>query len=399
MTTSTVPLGEVCHLIRGVTFEGSVASTRPAPGTVPILRAGNIQDELDTDHDLVWVPEPLVTREQLLRRNDIVICMSSGSRDVVGKTARVPADLHASFGSFCGVIRPREPNWAAYLSFYFRSAAFARHRDAIARGANIQNLRFSQFTDIQVPVPDGHEAIAARLERANRLRRTRQYSLDMIQSVAAATFVHWFGDGNETFRVSTVDELAEDRPNAIRTGPFGSQLLHSEFKMQGIAVLGIDNVVNNRFEWGKRRFISPQKYEKLNRYTVFPGDVLITIMATCGRCAVVPEAIQAAINTKHLCCISLDRDRCLPAFLHAAFLFHPFVRQQLQVATKGAIMDGLNMGIIKSLAIPLPPLPIQERYVAFVEASEGLSATHMQAFQQADHLFQTLLDDAFGISN
>src|SRR5437868_751264 len=142
---TTKPLGQLCDFIRGVTFDKAHVSVDHRAGYLPILRAGNISGELDTRSDLVWVPSRNVADEQKLRRNDIAICMSSGSSEVVGKTARLRKEYIGSVGSFCGIIRPKAPDVGTWVAYYFQSDSFRRHRDAIARGANIQNLRFSQF--------------------------------------------------------------------------------------------------------------------------------------------------------------------------------------------------------------------------------------------------------------
>nr|WP_242053909.1 restriction endonuclease subunit S [Nostoc sp. FACHB-888] len=205
--------------------------------------------------------------------------------------------------------------------------------------------------------------------------------------------------GQETakdFPLVTVESLTKIGKNTLRTGPFGSQLLHSEFSETGdIAVLGIDNVVQNCFTWEKPRYITYKKYEQLKRYTVFPSDLLITIMGTCGRCAIVPEKFPTAINTKHLCCITLDKNNCLPTYLQACFLRHPFVLKQLGISERGAVMPGLNMNIIKDLVLPLPPLPFQQKFAQIAQKFERLRTQQREAERQAEHLFQTLLHRAF----
>lgn len=118
-------------------------------------------------------------------------------------------------------------------------------------------------------------------------------------------------------------------------------------------------------------------------------------MGTPGRCAIIPDNFPCAINTKHLCCITLDQHECLPNYLKFCFLTHPLVLRQLNVSEHGAVMPGLNMEIIKELTIPCPPLPLQQKFAQIVQKYEHLRAQQRKAARQAEHLFQTLLHQAF----
>ena len=284
-----------------------------------------------------------------------------------------------------------------YLYFLLLSCRFVKWASASVSGANLPRLDPERLLEFEAPVRSLAEQkrIAAVMARADRLRRIRRYALELGDGFLSSAFLRTFLAPGEDFPIFPVGELALEKRGSIRTGPFGSQLLHSEFTDHGIAVLGIDNAVQNRFEWSERRFITPEKYAMLKRYTVFPGDVIITIMGTCGRCAIVPNNIPTAINTKHLCCISLDKAKCLPSYLQACFLHHPSVLKSLGVSEKGAVMPGLNMEIIKELLIPLPPLALRLQFAAIIEKHERLRRVHLEALRQAEHLFQTLLHRAF----
>ena len=155
-------LGEVASVIRGVSFDKQDASDKLQHGYLPILRAGNIGDFLDTDHDLVWVPETRITEQQRLRPGDVAICMSSGSPQVVGKSAQLNKEWHGSVGAFCAIIRFRTVN-SRFGALFLLSLAFLAWRDGQAKGANIQNLRKAELEHLHVPVPPPFYASWTRL--------------------------------------------------------------------------------------------------------------------------------------------------------------------------------------------------------------------------------------------
>jgi type I restriction enzyme S subunit len=306
--------------------------------------------------------------------------------------------------SFCGVcstdilpIRPSSHLDKRFLLRFLRQPSQVAKAASLASGANLPRLnpQVLERMSILLPPLEEQRRIATILDEADDLRARRRESLSLLDDLAAAIFLDLFGDSTTSWPMATVESLAADVPHAIRTGPFGSQLLHSEFVDKGIAVLGIDNAVQDKFAWGRPRFISEAKFSKLRRYQVRPGDVLVTIMATCGRAAVVPEDIPIAISTKHLCCITLDRKQCLPTYLWASFRFHPGLRRQLGATARGAVMPGLNMGLIKAATLPLPPIEAQRHFADCVAAIAKASEGAVRHADRLDELFESLQDSAF----
>lgn len=252
--------------------------------------------------------------------------------------------------------------------FLHRALQFARLADGADRAAKGLTLNSEKLARIPVSYPrDVAEQlrIADVLDTADRIRLRRAEGAALAEQLQNSSFLELVGPraaGYAGWPVHTIESLAAKTPNAMRTGPFGSDLRHSEFVDDGIAVLGIDNAVQNTFAWGERRYITPEKYERLRRYTVFPGDVIVTIMGTTGRSAVVPDDIPLAITTKHLATITVDRRCAEPEFVSQALFRHPDVLRQISSANRGAIMAGLNLGLIKDLRVRVPPLEHQQKF-------------------------------------
>ncbi len=277
-----------------------------------------------------------------------------------------------------------------YLAHYLSQPSMVDFAASRTSGANLPRLSPTVLAQFPIPLPPLSEQrrIAAILDHADALRAKRRQVLAHLDALTQSIFHDMFSNEPSAAAV-------EDVATQIRTGPFGSQLLHGEFVDEGIAVLGLDNVVDNEFRWAERRFITPAKYEQLRRYTVRPGDVLISIMGTTGRCVVVPDDIPTAINTKHICAVSVDGASLDPAFLRAAFLWHPEAREHLRRQTKGSIMAGLNMGIVKAMPVPQPPIDRQREFAERARLVAAARTSAIATLAADDELFASLQARAF----
>ena len=156
---------DIATLIRGVSYDRSLSSLTKKDGYTPILRANNIQKDLVLD-DLVYVPSNIVKEEQKIRKGDIVLAMSSGSKDLVGKSAQAQENLDAAFGTFCGLIRAKENIDSKFLGLFFQTQEYRNYVSYLSKGVNICNLKKKDIESLQIPLPPlaTQRAIVPRIE-------------------------------------------------------------------------------------------------------------------------------------------------------------------------------------------------------------------------------------------
>ncbi len=166
-----------------------------------------------------------------------------------------------------------------------------------------------------------------------------------------------------TWEVLPMGKLLADVTPAMRSGPFGSELRKSELVPAGVPLLGIDNVQVDQFVRTYRRFVRPGRVESLRRYTVRPGDVLVTVMGTVGRSCVVPNDIGLALSSKHIWALTLDHGRYLPLLASLQLNHAPWVQEHFAREGQGGTMTAIRSDTLRKTLLPVPPI-LEQRCMA-----------------------------------
>lgn len=174
--------------------------------------------------------------------------------------------------------------------------------------------------------------------------------------------VEWLGKIPEKWRVIRLKYLI----NSIKIGPFGSQLKLDEMVKEGYKVYGQENIINKDFSLGQR-YITEKKYKSLRACELSPGDIVITMMGTIGKCDIFPEDAKRGIMDSHLLKITSNKFT-IPEFLALILENAYYVQEGVYIASKGSIMSGLNSQIIKSLLIVLPDIKEQREIMAYLNS-------------------------------
>lgn len=218
------------------------------------------------------------------------------------------------------------------------------------------------------------DAIIAKKERLIELlleKRTALISHSVTKGLDPSvpmkdTGVEWLGEIPANWLLMHLKFLLLQHPGAIKTGPFGSQLLSSEMNNGEIKVYNQKNVIERNLSEGNN-YISKDKFKELSSFSVFSGDILVTTRGTIGRCVIVPETIEPGILHPCLMRIQPNEKKVLKEYLTLLIQDSIVIITQLLLMSSATTIDVIYSNTLRNIIIPLPPLTEQRQIIWYLE--------------------------------
>ena len=376
-------LKDICTQVRGVSYKPS--DLRDENSGVPILRANNIQDTGIVLDELVYVDSSKVHSEQYLLTDDIVICASSGSKNLVGKAATFKSDLSASFGAFCKVVRINNSDdlCKAYIQQYFQSKIYRNAISESSAGANINNIKTEDIEALEIPLPSKEEQIkiAAELDTIQSAIDNKKQQLALLDEAVKSEFVEMFGENpveSGKWKVETLGEIGKvsmcKRILREQTTPEGDIPFYKIGTFGKKADAYISKELYNEF---KSKYSYPKK-----------GSILISASGTIGR-AVVFDGEPAYFQDSNIVWIDNDETKVLNSFLQFWYGTNPWK------ITQGGTISRLYNSNISEANVIIPPLEVQQSFAAFVQKIDKSKFVVKQQIADLQELLDSKMQEYF----
>ena len=388
-------------MVRGVTYKRHETTEASNPGYLPILRATNIQDrELLLDEELVYVKGEKVSESQFLRKGDVIIAMSSGSKSIVGKAAQFNLDWDGSFGAFCAVFRHNSTIEPFFIGQIFQTKSYREHLLREARGTNINNLSKNHILDYQFPLPPLPEqrAIAHVLQTIQEAKSTRQreLALERERKAALMDYLFSYGTKGEPRKQTEIGEIPESW-DVVELNKVCSKIVdcpHStpKFLESGVLCARNFNIRSGIYVREPASYTSEAEYlERIKRLIPQEGDVLFSREAPIGEACLLPPDTRLSLGQRMMLL------RVNPSMLDDYFLVQSFyvtpLRSKMLSLGRGATAKHLNVGDVKCLEMLIPSLNEQQKISEILRACDTKVATLEREAERLDELFHTMLDE------
>ena len=270
--------------------------------------------------------------------------------------------------------------------------------EELVNGATRQKLTQAAMRKMLIPQRPITEQkkIVSELSKIQSIISVRQQQLQKLDELVKARFVEMFGDpvrnsmGLPTEPMTTVC--------AIIDGDRGKNYpKQDEFSDTGYCLfLNAKNVTATGFSFENRMFITKEKDNALHNGKLERGDVVLTTRGTLGNLAFYDDSVpfeNVRINSG-MVILRMNKSVMTEVFFMEQF------KLQLQ-SIKGKIASGsaqpqLPISTMNKIRILLAPMALQEQFAAFVEQTDKSKVAVQKALDEAQLLFDSLMQKYFG---
>jgi type I restriction enzyme S subunit len=370
-----VPLGEFCLGVRGVSYKPEDLSPAKAEHTVTLLRSNNIQSGRLVLADVQNVNQAKVSKKQLACEGDIAVCMSNGSKRLVGKSAvfrNIPQGTKYTVGAFCSIFRPLDSASSGFVAQLLSSDQFQHQVDFSLAGSAINNLKNSgviEYQFLKPPLPE-QQKIAAILSSVDNVIEKTRAQIDKLKDLKTGMMQELLtkGIGHTEFKDSPVGRIPVgweciplEEVATVQTGVAKNS--NSVGDMIEVPYLRVANVQDGFLDLSEVKTIKIDR-SRLDRFALQKDDVLVNEggdFDKLGRGAVWDNRIVPCVHQNHVFVVRTDKSKLLSFFFSYLSGSQHGKKYYLSCAKQTTNLASLNSSQLKKFPVLLPSLLEQEK--------------------------------------
>ncbi len=263
--------------------------------------------------------------------------------------------------------------------------------NAKGTGSTFKAISKNVLAETEIPLPsfEKQQHIATVLDKVSELIDNRKKQLQQLDELVRARFVEMFGDtvpNPFNWEKGLLGSICD-----VRDGTHDSP----KYYESGFPLVTSKNVTGGRIDLNDCSLICESDYQKINeRSKVDLGDILMPMIGTVGKPVIVD--IEPNFAIKNVCLIKFKVDSGVLNIYIRALLQSDYFDDAVLSRVRGGTQKFISLGDIRKFEILIPPIELQNEFAAFVEQVEKSKIAVQKALDEAQTLFDSLMQEYFG---